>query len=82
MWGRYTPTAFYATPPPLSLWQKISGPQGMKTPQIGPSNRLRKSRGAERRIIVNRDAFRKVRFGLSEVHRRMGRLIDRCVGGT
>ena len=27
MWGCYTPTAFSVTPPPLSLFQKISGPQ-------------------------------------------------------
>ena len=25
MWGCHTPTLFYATPPPLSLWRKISG---------------------------------------------------------
>ena len=64
MWWCSTPTAFYATPPPLSLWQKACGPQWHeKHPGFGPSNRLRKSGGPVRRIVVNRDPFRKVRFG-------------------
>ena len=64
MWGRYTPTAFYATPPLLSLWQKACGPLGHeKHPGFGPSNRLRKPRCPKRRIVVNRDPFHKLRFG-------------------
>ena len=27
IWGWYTSTLFYGTPPPLSLYQKIGGPQ-------------------------------------------------------
>ena len=62
MWGWYTPTLFYATPPPLSLGQKLSGSLGHeKHPEFGPSNRLRKPRCPERRIVVNRDSFRKLR---------------------
>ena len=35
MWGWYTPTLFYATPPPLSLGQKLSGSLGHeKHPEI------------------------------------------------
>ena len=63
MWGWNTPTAFYATPPLLSLWQKACGPRWHeKHPGFGPSNRLRKSGGPVRRIIVNRDPFRHPRF--------------------
>ena len=61
----FHPHAFYAVPPPLSLRQKISGPQRHeKHPEFGPSNRLRKPRCPERRIVVNGDPFRKLRFGL------------------
>ena len=64
MWGCSTPTLFYATPPPLSLGQKLSGPQGHeKHPGFGPSNRLRKPGRPKRRIVVNRDPFREIRFG-------------------
>ena len=64
MWWCSTPTLFYATPPPLSLGQKLSGPQGHeKHPGFGPSNRLRKPGRPKRRIIVNRDPFREIRFG-------------------
>ena len=64
MWWCSTPTLFYATPPPLSLRQKISGPQWHeKHPGFGPSNRLRKSGGPVRRITINRDPFHKLRFG-------------------
>ena len=63
MWGCSTPTLFYAVPPPLSLRQKISGPQRHeKHPEFGPSNRLRKPRCPERRIVVNRDPFRDLGF--------------------
>ena len=63
MWGWYTPTLFYATPPPLSLGQKLSGSLGHeKHPGFGPSNRLRKPGCPERRIVVNRDPFRHPRF--------------------
>ena len=54
MWGCHTPTLFYATPPPLSLGQKLSGPQGHeKHPGFGPSNRLRKSVVPQFEILPN-----------------------------
>ena len=63
-WGCHTPTAFYAPTPLLSLGHKISGPQGHeKHPGFGLSYRLRKPGGPVRRIAVNRDPFRKLRFG-------------------
>ena len=68
----FHPHAFLCHTPPLSLGQKLSGPLGHeKHPEFGPSNRLRKPRCPERRIVVNRDPFRKLRFGLSEVHGRI-----------
>ena len=64
MWGCSTPTLFYAVPPPLSLRQKLSGPQRHeKHPRFGPSNRLRKPGRPKRRIVVNRDPFREFHFG-------------------
>ena len=62
--GVFHPHAFYVTPPPLSLYQKACGPQyHEKHPKFGPSNRLRKPGCPVRRITVNRDPFRKLRFG-------------------
>ena len=62
MWGCHTPTLFYATPPPLSLWRKACGPQWHEkhpkfAPQTGSENRV----APVRRIVVNRDSFRKFR---------------------
>ena len=64
MWG-VPPPRFLCTPPPLSLEQKACGPQEHeKHPGFGLSNRLRKPGCPERRIVVNRDPFRKLRrFG-------------------
>ena len=62
MWVCHTPTLFYAPPPPLSLGQKLSGSLGHeKHPDFTGSNRLRKSGCPERRIVVNRDPFHKLR---------------------
>ena len=59
MWGWYIPTLFSGTPPPLSLYQKLAGPQyHEKLTKNAPSNRLRKPGGPVRRIVVNRDTFR------------------------
>ena len=61
MCGRYTPTLFPGTPPPLSLYRKISGPQLHSKPPIcalfhpissGSANRVAR----HCRILVNRDA--------------------------
>ena len=73
MWWCSTPTAFYVPPPPLSLEQKISGRlEHEKHPGFGLSYRLRKPLGPVRRIVVNRDPFRRLRrFGLSEEHGRI-----------
>ena len=45
MWGWYTPTLFSGTPPPLSLYQKLAGPQYHENPpdlapQTGSENRV------------------------------------------
>ena len=66
----FHPHAFLCHTPPLSLWQKLSGPLGHeKHPRFGPSNRLRKPGCPKRRIVVNRDPFREIRFGkLSQRH--------------
>ena len=67
MWGWYTPTLFSGTPPPLSLYQKLAGPQyHEKPPGFGPSNRLRKPRCPVRRIVVNRAAGTRVAFSLTK----------------
>ena len=64
MWWCSTPTAFYVPPPPLSLEQKACGPlEHEKHPGFGLSYRLRKPGCPERRIVVNRDPFCKLRFG-------------------
>ena len=60
----FHPHSFLCHPPPLSLWQKACGPQWHeKHPGFGPSNRLRKPGRPKRRIVVNRDPFREIRFG-------------------
>ena len=51
------------TPPFVPVTKSMRTPVTRKTPQIGPSNRLRKPGGAVRRIAVNRDPFREIRFG-------------------
>ena len=64
MWGRYTPTLFPGTPPPLSLYRKTSGSKyHEKHPGFGSSNRIGKPCCPVGRIVVNRDTFRKLRFG-------------------
>ena len=41
MWGWNTPTLFPGTPPLLSLFRKVAGPQfHEKHPKFAPSNRL------------------------------------------
>ena len=63
MWGWNTPTLFPGTPPPLSLFQKACGPKfHEKHPGFGSSNRIGKPCCPVRRIAVNRDPFRKLRF--------------------
>ena len=60
----FHPHSFLCHTPPLSLGQKLSGPQWHeKHPGFGPSNRLRKPGSPVGRIAVNRDPFRKLRFG-------------------
>ena len=61
----FHPHAFYVTPPPLSLFGKKHAVllEHEKHPGFGPSNRLRKPGCPVRRIVVNRDPFRKLRFG-------------------
>ena len=57
MWGRYTPTLFPGTPPPLSLYRKISGSKyHEKHPGFGSSNRIGKPCCPVGRIVVNRAA--------------------------
>ena len=51
------------TPPFVPVTKSKRSPVTRKTPQIGPSNRLRKPGCPIRRIVVNRDPFRKLRFG-------------------
>ena len=53
----FHPPAFLCSTPPLSLLQKACGLlEHEKRPKSANSNRLRKSRGGERRIVVNRAA--------------------------
>ena len=63
--GGVPPPRFFMPHPPLCPWgKKLSGPQGHeKHPRFGPSNRLRKPGCPKRRIVVNRDPFREIRFG-------------------
>ena len=65
---RKVPTT--SPPPHLPDDPKLSGPLGHeKHPRFGPSNRLRKPGCPKRRIVVNRDPFREIRFGkLSQRH--------------
>ena len=63
MWGRYTPTLFPGTPPPLSLYRKTSGSKyHEKHPGFGSSNRIGKPCCPVGRIAVNRDPFRDLGF--------------------
>ena len=56
MWGWYTP--------PLSLYRKACGClYHEKHPDFTGSTRLRKPGCPVGRIVVNRDPFRKLRFG-------------------
>ena len=64
------------TPPFVPVTKSMRSPVTRKTPQIGPSNRLRKPRGPVRRVAVNRDPFRPGSRSaqapvLSEEHGRM-----------
>ena len=62
MWGCHTPTLFYATPPPLSLWRKTSGSKWHeKHPKFAPSNRLRKPGCPVGRIAVVSDIFIRIK---------------------
>ena len=61
----FHPHAFLCRTPPFVPAAKNKRPQRHeKHPEFGPSNRLRKPRCPERRIVVNGDPFRKLRFGL------------------
>ena len=51
------------TPPFVPVAKSMRPPGHEKHPGFGPSNRLRKPGGPVRRIVVNRDPFRKLRFG-------------------
>ena len=65
MWGWNTPTAFsWNTPPFVPVPKSISGPKfHEKHPGFGSSNRIGKPCCPVRRIVVNRDPFRKLLFG-------------------
>ena len=57
--GLVHPHAFFRYTPPLSLYRKACGSKyHEKLTKNAPSNRLRKTGSAVRRIIVNRDPFR------------------------
>ena len=59
----FHPHAFYATPPFVPAAKSMRPPvRHEKHPGFGPSNRLRKSGGPVRRIVVNRDPFRDLGF--------------------
>ena len=51
------------TPPFVPVTKNKRPPVTRKTPQIGPSNRLRKPGCPVRRIVVNRDSFRDLGSG-------------------
>ena len=65
MWGWYTPTLFSRyTPPFVPVPERLSGSKyHEKHPGFGLSNRIGKPCCPVGRIVVNRDPFRKLRFG-------------------